>query len=532
MQKNATPYVDRSGGTAMHRERDARQESRHTIPPGVHDLEFDEELLVPRALLKLLDLDDLRKAGWLPLSVEDGAARVAAVHPGDPAVAANIRRALGVERIDFLRISAADLDRTIANNEDVNPGFPGLANRTSLAKTRTHLANRRSLLASRRTVFAKGRTGLAMLRTGLAFATALLLLLRIAGLGWTSLVELALLAAGLFLMLDGLRWYLPARALSRLRMTSGLPEPPGEAAGVSALHVTFDDADGFRPRFRRTPPVPGARELREDWDGLSPVMRRRFLALDRTDLAEERTLLAYFRTLMAKSRTGMALGRTGVALAGIGTALVRQFPGADGGLPGWTLIALGLAMTLEGLSWYLPGRKAGRESVAAARDAEARPGAWSLVLPPQPGQPEQSSPHGRELPAGLRGGGGPGIWGSTGLALERTLLAERRNVMARLRTHMARARTGLAFIRTGMNFTAVGLGLLVSFGLGSAAWSGLEACVLGLGLLLAVDGLYWYLPADRVRKRLPYCRHGLEIALPDYARPVDQWQRTEFDDGR
>jgi uncharacterized membrane protein YidH (DUF202 family) len=523
MQQKAPPYVDRSGGTTMHRERDARRESPHRIPQDVRRLAFDEELLVPRALLGLLDLDRLRVEGWFPLSMRDGRARVAAVNPEDPAVAGIIRRTLGVDHIDFLRIAAADLDKTIANNEDVNPGFPGLANRTSLAKVRTYLANRRSFLASRRTVFAKGRTGLAMLRTGLAFATAILLLLRIAGFGFTSLIELCLLAAGLFLVADGLLWYLPARRLSRRRMVSGLPEPTG---GISVLFAILDD---FRPVFGRTAPVPGAEALRDDWDALSPVMRRRFLALDRTDLAEERTLLAFFRTLMAKSRTGMALGRTGVALAGIGIALVRQYSQGDGGFTGWALIALGLAMTLEGLSWYLPGRKAGRESVASTGRAEAGPSPWSLVLPPQPGEP---GPRRRGSASCVQGGAAPGIWGSTGLALERTLLAERRNVMARLRTHMARARTGLAFIRTGMNFSAVGLGLLVTFGLRGAAWAALEAGVLGLGVLLVIDGLYWYLPADRIRRGLPYCHHGLDIVLPDYTQPVANWPHAEFENGR
>ncbi len=519
----------------MHRERDGRQEARHRIPADIHEISFDEELLVPRALLRHLDLDRLKTAGWLPLSLEDGLARVAAVHPGDPAVAEDVRRTIGAQRIDFLRISARDLAWTIANNEDVNPGFPGLANRTSLAKVRTYLANRRSFLASRRTVFAKGRTGLAMFRTGLAFATAVLLLLRIFGLGWTSLVELALLGAAFFLVADGLLWYLPARRLSRQRLTSGLPQAP---EGVSALFATLR---GFCPVFARTAPVPGAQELRNDWDTLSPVMRRRFLALDRTDLAEERTLLAYFRTQMGKSRTGMALGRTGVALAGIGTALTRQYSGGGWGQLGWLLIALGLAMTLEGLAWYYPGRRAGRESFDSISRAEAKSTCWDLVQPPHADSAHDSPAHdnpahdspaqGGRRPAVLQGGA-PGIWGTTGLALERTLLAERRNVMARLRTHMSRARTGLAFIRTGMNFSAVGLGLLVSFGLRNPAWSALELFVLGLGILLTTDGLYWYLPSERARQSLPYCSHDMEIALPDYARPVSAWPRTEFSNGR
>ena len=505
----------------MHRERDGRQEARHSIPADIHEIPFDEELLVPRALLRHLDLDRLKTAGWLPLSLEDGLARIAAVHPGDPAVAEDVRRTIGAERIDFVRISAEDLAWTIANNEDVNPGFPGLANRTSLAKVRNYLANRRSFLASRRTVFSKGRTGLAMFRTGLAVSTGILLLLRIFALGFTSLLELGLLAAALFLMIDGLLWYLPARRFSRQHLSSGLPQP---TKGVSALFVTLRD---LRPVFRRTEPVPGAEALRNDWDRITPVMRRRFLALDRTDLAEERTLLAYYRTQMGKSRTGMALGRTGVALAGIGVALARQFAGGHLGL-GWAFLAMGLVMTLEGLTWYLPGRKAGRESIASISQAETLSNPWDLVLPPEIGDPHTQ----RHRFLSKLQGAAPGIWGTTGLALERTILAERRNVMARLRTHMSRARTGLAFIRTGMNFSAVGLGLLVSFGLRNPAWSGLEIVVLGLGILLVTDGLYWYLPSERVRQGLPYCFHDMEIALPDYAVPACDWPKTEFSNDR
>lgn len=506
----------------MHRERDARQESPHRIPGGVHEIAFDESLLVPRALLRLLDLDRLKEVGWLPLSMEDGLARVAAVSPGDPAVVEDVRRTLGVERIDFVRISAKDFAWTIANNEDVNPGFPGLANRTSLAKVRTYLANRRSFFASRRTVFAKGRTGLAMFRTGLAFIATILLLLSVSGLGWLSLIELALLAAGLFLLVDGLLWYIPARRLGHRRLTSGLPQP---VSGVTALYAILRD---FTPIFRRCEPVPGAEALRDGWDELTPVMRRRFLALDRTELAEERTLLAYFRTLMGKSRTGMALGRTGVGLAGIGSALIRQFSADKWGHVGWVFICMGLVMTLEGLSWYLPGRKAGRQSFDSTRQAEQNATPWDLVLPPETADPRERR---HRPPLKPQGGSEPGIWGTTGLALERTLLAERRNVMARLRTHMSRARTGLAFIRTGTNFSAVGLGLLVSFGLGNSAWSILEGCTLGLGLLLVADGLYWYLPSEKIRRGMPYCFHDLEITLPDYTRPVSEWTTAVFSNG-
>ena len=516
-----TLLLDGAGGTAMHRDRDARQEPRHRIPASQHVVEYDEELLIPRVLLVKVDLERLKSAGWLPLSLEQGQARVAAVLPGTPELEQEVLRTLGAESVEFLAISAADLARTIANNQDVNPGFPASANRTTLAKVRNYLADRRSLLSSRRTVFAKGRTGLAMFRTGLTFITTLLLLVRIFGLGWAAPIEAALMAAGLFLAADGLRWYLPARRLSRHTLDRALPPT---VQGIAVLEVQLER---FRARFSRTAPVPGAVEMREDWASLSPVMRRRFLALERTELAEERTLLAYYRTRMAMSRTGLALGRTGVALAGIGVALVRQFHTGGWDLAGWGLVSLGVLMTLEGIFWSFPGRAVGLQSVRdAERAAEAR-NAWDLVLPPGL---DDAEGHRRRVRPTFPAPGRPGIWGSTGLALERTLLAARRNAMARLRTHMARARTGLACVRTGTNFIAVGTGLLVSFGLRNPVWTTLELVVLALGLALAGDGLAWYLPAERVRRRLPYCMTELDIALPDYTRPASEWPAGAFSD--
>jgi uncharacterized membrane protein YidH (DUF202 family) len=128
----------------------------------------------------------------------------------------------------------------------------------------------------------------------------------------------------------------------------------------------------------------------------------------------------------------------------------------------------------------------------------------------------------------VRGFSGPGIWATTGLALERTLLAERRNVMARLRTIMARSRTGMAIIRTGMNISAVGLGLLVYFGAASTLWTLFDLALLVVGLLLIVDGIYWYLPAERARQQLPYCYGEMEIAIPDYGVPARSWGKAVF----
>ena len=101
--------------------------------------------------------------------------------------------------------------------------------------------------------------------------------------------------------------------------------------------------------------------------------------------------------------------------------------------------------------------------------------------------------------------------------------------MARLRTVMARSRTGMAFIRTGMAVSAVGLGLLVYFGAGSLLWTVFETTLTGAGLLFVADGLYWYVPAERIRRQYPYCFGDLEITLPDYGTPARSWKRAVFD---
>ena len=504
----------------MHADRDIRHRARPTIPGGVPSVRYSEKLLIPRDLLRRVNLADLERAGWVPIDISGGVPLIAAIHPGDEAVALAARRALGVDRAEMVAITPEDLARTIANNRDVNPGFPPQASRNDLARVRTYLANRRSFLASRRTVFSRGRTGLAIFRTGLAFLTVVLLLVRIFGVGLASVPELVLLAAALFLLGEGLHWYLPARKVHRRGFAKALPPL---AKGMAVLMATVR---GNRVVFERSEEVP-ADTISCDWDALTPVMRRRFMALERTDLAEERSSLAYDRTLMAMSRTGMALGRTGIALAGIGSALVRQFSHNHGVVVGWALIAVGGLMALEGFSWYWPGRRVGRTSSNEIKEAEAIPSFWDMTLTGYMCHAKHRRCSPRDL---VEAGSAPGMLGTTGLALERTLLAERRNVMARLRTHMARARTGLAFVRTGMNCTAVGLGLMVSFGFASPAWAVFDIAVLALGAWLVTDGLMLAIPAERLRHRLPFCSSGLEIAFPDYTRPSTTWASVVFDD--
>lgn len=195
--------------------------------------------------------------------------------------------------------------------------------------------------------------------------------------------------------------------------------------GATVLEVSNPGDD---PVFGRSAPVEGADDLRDSWSSLSPAMRRRFLASDRTDLAEERTLLACYRTEMARARTGLAFTRTGSAFIGIGIGLLRQFSKGP-----WTIFAsfiflIGAVMAFEGFSWYFPGRRAGREGLKAVKRMTVSECIWDFVFPASRKGPRTNVASSNLL----RKPGLPGIWATTGLALERTVLAERRNVMARL----------------------------------------------------------------------------------------------------
>ncbi len=481
--------------------------------------EYDEGLMAPYLITMRLQLEKHRRALWFPLSVTGDTAEVVAYNPGDPQVTADIRKTLGVEKIIFRVALPSDLTRIVENNFDVNPGFPFGGGRTPLALVRVFLAYRRSTFAHYRTLFAKGRTGLAFVRTGLAFIAISLTFLRVFGAGLWSVLEAPFILAGIVMIFDGTKWYIPSRAVGRSPIDSSSTEPTG---ATSALTVSIEDG---HPVFRRTGIVEGAEKLRAGWDLLSPVMRRRFIACDRSDFAEERTALAGHRTVLARARTGLAFTRTGIAFAGLGIGLIRHFHTS-----GWTifdlaLIAAGVLMSAEGLYWYFGGRSAGIESFRAVRRMNLKENIWDFVIPLRH---KRTGPRKDRACPPVHASHFPGIWATTGLALERTVLAERRCVMARLRTVMARARTGLAFIRTGISITAVGAGLMVFFGISAVGWTIFNAALIVGGLTLVADGFYWAVPAERIRAQYPYCYGDMEIVVPDYGKPARRWGKAVF----
>ena len=481
---------------------------------------FDEALAPSEALAASLDFTRLTTLRWIPLKVEDG--RVWVITPRDDheVVAVEACALLDVAAGDVSGCTDATLIRFIEHAQDINPGFPVESGRTILARTRNFLADMRSQLATQRTSLAKGRTGLAMLRTGLALAAVSLILIKVFGFqNLAAIPEGILMVLGIAMTIDGLIWYVPVRHLAK--SASRAPMAPGEAFTIPI--ATFEDGEIV---IRRSAPVAGAEQLAQDHDRLSPVMRRRFLALERTELALERTRLAFFRTVMAKSRTGMALVRTGIALAGIGMAFQQRIRSGSTDILGFGLIVVGIVLIVEGLSWYFSGHKSGHLSQSESEKAGEKSAGWDMLLPPvdagETGQRYRSM-------SVIMAGTSPGIWGTTGLALERTLLAERRNVMARFRTSHARSRTGMAYLRTAANSVAVGLGLLLTGPARGLGWTILESSIITIGLLLFVDGLYWIIPARRERWQLPFCEWQMEISVPDYLKPASAWPTFVLD---
>ena len=279
---------------------------------GLPFVEYDESVIASYFVVLRLDLEHQRKMLWFPLSVREDRAEVIACRPDDPRVAEDIRKTLGVDRIDFRVALPSDLIRIIEHNFDVNPNFCISGGRTPLARVRTLFAYRRSTYAHYRTLFAKGRTGLAFIRTGVAFIVIALLFLRVLGAEWYLLLEAPLLVAGIVMVYDGIKWYLPARRIADKPIDASCTAPTW---GSCVLH---SDLSSGQPVFGRTGVMQGAAELRTGWENLSPVMRRRYLASDRTDMAEERTSLAGHRTKLARARTGLAFTRTGIAFTGLG----------------------------------------------------------------------------------------------------------------------------------------------------------------------------------------------------------------------
>jgi uncharacterized membrane protein YidH (DUF202 family) len=88
---------------------------------------------------------------------------------------------------------------------------PASRERTHLARERNVLAAQRTIAAAYRTLYARGRTGLAFIRTGVSFVALGLGLARYFGPSLFTMLDAGLIAAGLFMAIDGGLWYFPVR---------------------------------------------------------------------------------------------------------------------------------------------------------------------------------------------------------------------------------------------------------------------------------------------------------------------------------
>jgi CHAT domain-containing protein/uncharacterized membrane protein YidH (DUF202 family) len=302
-------------------------------PDGFDPAVLDADFEVPKVFRGRGALTAMREGAWVPVGLDGETVLVATATP-DEGLVPTVRQALGRQDVRLLPTDPAVVRRILDNTMDVCPGFPPEASRVDLAKVRTYLAARRSFLAGFRTTLARGRTGLAMFRTGIAFLTVMLVLLRVFGLGWSLPLEGLLLGLGLFFIADGIVWYLPTRRMSRRGLPQAVPVPDPALGNTGVLAVS---ADLLWPCFRWLPAVPGARAMRAAWALLSPVARRRFLAMDRTSLAERRNVMASLRTRLAQGRTGLSFLRTGFNAVAVGLGLLAWFGTAA---TGWTIFNL------------------------------------------------------------------------------------------------------------------------------------------------------------------------------------------------
>ncbi|MHB8845781.1 MAG: GspE/PulE/PilB domain-containing protein [Nitrospirota bacterium] len=88
---------------------------------------------------------------------------------------------------------------------------PASRERTHLARERNVLAAQRTIAGAYRTLYARGRTGLAFIRTGVSFVALGIGLVRYFGPSLFTALDAALIIAGLFMAVDGGRWYFPVR---------------------------------------------------------------------------------------------------------------------------------------------------------------------------------------------------------------------------------------------------------------------------------------------------------------------------------
>jgi len=246
--------------------------------------------------------------------------------------------------------------------------------------------------------------------------------------------------------------------------------------------------------------------------GLLIGTERTGLAFWRNTMALWRTRLACYRTEYAKAKTHLALLRWGLGLVGLSDALMRVRGAAVRSPLCWALLALGASMSVWALAGYLRVRRARIDPPGHHTLVEVTAATISF-LERYHVAPEPRVETGRTMLARL---GDlltpyctvfvppvPASRERTHLARERNALAAQRTIAACHRTLYARSRTGLALVRTGVAVASFGLGLIQYFG--SSVLTVVEATLVAVGVLMAIDGALWHLPVREEVPEVPRC---------------------------
>lgn len=234
------------------------------------------------------------------------------------------------------------------------------------------------------------------------------------------------------------------------------------------------------------------------------------LAFWRNTMAQWRTRMACYRTDFAKSRTSLALLRWGLGLVALAIVLGRTGAPGDSADLAWLLVASGLGIALASVPGYWNIRRSTARPPGEQTLVEVTSATLGFLDAYTPAAPAPRAPSRLTMLARLGDllqehraplEPPPVQKERAPLARERNVLAGQRTVAACYRTIYARARTGLAFIRTGVTFVSLGLGLIQYFGVGPYTF--LDGLLVGAGLLLVADGLWWYLPVRREQAEFP-----------------------------
>jgi len=252
--------------------------------------------------------------------------------------------------------------------------------------------------------------------------------------------------------------------------------------------------------------------------GLLIGTERTGLAFWRNTMAQWRTRMACYRTDLAKARTGLAFLRWGLGTIALSNALLQSKSMAASPLHYFSLVVIGVVISLSGLPSYWrvrrsrmkpPGSQTLTEVTAATiqflenyhtlEDTGVRRETKGTMLARMGDLLADYSTYLGPSPTSRT---------RTMFARERNVLAAQRTIAACYRTVYARARTGLAFIRTGTSLLGIGIGSLAYFGLGLL--TSINLWLMAAGTLMLVDGMRWYWPVRKEQSEVP---RG--IAYPD-----------------